>query len=130
MTDEKKGLKTSPFDPAEYIADHEDMQEYLNVTFEEDGDNLKEIASSLNVLLRSWALTQLELKTKLGRSDLCEILLGAGNPTPEALTKIAEALGLEVPAHFGKSLPLQPRDHVVSQTHYKHRQVEQLHATR
>ncbi|MBR2123956.1 MAG: hypothetical protein IJ934_02075, partial [Acetobacter sp.] len=31
------------------------------------------------------------------------------NPTPEALTKIAEALGLEMPAHFGKTLPLHPQ---------------------
>ncbi|MBR2124508.1 MAG: hypothetical protein IJ934_05005 [Acetobacter sp.] len=123
MTNEKKGLKTSPFDAAEYIAGREDMQEYLNVTFEEDGDNLKEICSSLNFLLRSWALTQLEHKTKIRRKELCRILLGAGNPTPEALTKIAEALGLEMPAHFGKTLPLQPQN-----IPYTHRQAEQLHA--
>ena len=41
MTNEKKGLKTSPFDPAEYIGGHEAMQDYLNVTLEEDGDDLK-----------------------------------------------------------------------------------------
>ena len=109
MTNEKKGLKTSPFDPAEYIGDPKAMQEYLNVTFEEDGDNLKEIGSSLDVIARAWLLTELEHKTKLDRSDLNQILLGAGNPTPEALTKIAEALGLEMPAHFGKTLPLHPQ---------------------
>ncbi|MBO6037412.1 MAG: hypothetical protein J6P29_02465 [Acetobacter sp.] len=105
----KKGLKTSPFDPAKYIGDPKAMQEYLNVTFEEDGDNLKEIGSSLDVIARAWLLIELEHKTKLDRSDLNQILLGAGNPTPEALTKIAEALGLEMPAHFGKTLPLHPQ---------------------
>ncbi|MBQ5469196.1 MAG: hypothetical protein IIT54_01070 [Acetobacter sp.] len=43
MTNEKKGLKTSPFDPAEYIGGHEAMQDYLNVTLEEDGDDLKKV---------------------------------------------------------------------------------------
>ena len=108
MTNERKGLKTSPFDPAEYIGDHEAMQEYLNVTLEEDGDDLKEIGSSLDVIARSWLLTELERKTELDRSELNQILLGAGNPTPEILTKIAEALGLKMPAEFNERFGLQP----------------------
>ena len=126
----KEDIETSPFDSAEYLDSSTAMQEYLNVTFEEEGNDLKAVGSSLGRLFRAWALTKLVNETKIKRSELSQILLGAGNPTPEALTKIAEALGLEVPDHFGKSLHLQPRDHVVSQTHYKNRQVEQLHATR
>ena len=125
MTNEKKGLKTSPFDPAEYIGGHEAMQDYLNVTLEEDGDDLKEIGASLDVIARSWLLTELERRTALDRSDLNQILLGAGNPTPEILTKIAEALGLKMPAHFGKNLSHQPQTHRGSSTFYPHHQTEQ-----
>ena len=125
MTNEGKGLKTSPFDPAEYIGGHEAMQEYLNVTLEEDGDDLKEIGFSLDVIARSWLLTELERKTKLDRSELNQILLGAGNPTPEILVKIAEALGLKMPAHFGKNIIHQPQTHMGSPTFYQHQQKEQ-----
>ena len=125
MTNEGKGLKTSPFDPAEYIGGHEAMQEYLNVTLEEDGDDLKEIGSSLDVIARSWLLTELERKTELDRSELNQILLGAGNPTPEILTKIAEALGLKMPAHFGKNIIHQTQTRIGSSTFYPHHQTEQ-----
>ena len=130
MTNEGKGLKTSPFDPAEYIGGHEAMQEYLNVTLEEDGDDLKEIGSSLDVIARSWLLTELERKTELDRSELNQILLGAGNPTPEILTKIAEALGLKIPAEFYERFGLQPEKTVktsISYTHHKH--TEQPHVS-
>ena len=131
MTNEGKGLKTSPFDPAEYIGGHEAMQEYLNVTLEEDGDDLKEIGSSLDVIARSWLLTELERKTELDRSELNQILLGAGNPTPEILTKIAEALGLKMPAEFNERFGLQPEKTVkasISYTHHKHTEQPHVHA--
>ncbi len=131
MTNEGKGLKTSQFDPAEYIGGHEAMQEYLNVTLEEDGDDLKEIGSSLDVIAQSWLLTELERKTELDRSELNQILLGAGNPTPEILTKIAEALGLKMPAEFNERFGLQPEKTVkasISYTHHKHTEQPHVHA--
>ncbi|MBQ5539122.1 MAG: helix-turn-helix transcriptional regulator, partial [Bacteroidales bacterium] len=70
-------------------------------------------------------LTELERKTELDRSELNQILLGAGNPTPEILTKIAEALGLKMPAHFGKNIIHQPQTHMSSPTFYQHQQKEQ-----
>ena len=130
MTNEGKGLKTSPFDPAEYIGGHEAMQEYLNVTLEEDGDDLKEIGSSLDVIARSWLLTELERKTELDRSELNQILLGAGNLTPEILVKIAEALGLRMPAEFYERFGLQPEKTVKTSIPYTHhKQTDQPHAS-
>ena len=121
---EKKGLKTSPFDPAEYISDTASMQDLLDVTLEDRGNDLHSVGFTLDVLFRAWALTELERKTELDRSDLNQILLGAGNPTPEILTKIAEALGLKMPAHFGKNLSHQPQTHRGSSTFYPHHQTE------
>ena len=121
---EKKGLKTSPFDPAEYISDTASMQDLLDVTLEDRGNDLHSVGFTLDVLFRAWALTELERKTELDRSELNQILLGAGNPTPEILTKIAEALGLKMPAHFGKNIIHQPQTHMGSPTLYQHQQKE------
>ena len=126
MTNEEKALKTSPFDPAEYISDTASMQDLLDVTLEDRGNDLHSVGFTLDVLFRAWALTELERKTELDRSELNQILLGAGNPTPEILTKIAEALGLKMPDHFGKNLPHQPQTHIGSSTFYQHQQKEQL----
>ena len=122
---EKKGLKTSPFDPAEYISDTASMQDLLDVTLEDRGNDLHSVGFTLDVLFRAWALTELERKTELDRSELNQILLGAGNPTPEILTKIAEALGLKMPDHFGKNIIHQPQTHIGSSTFYQHQQKEQ-----
>ena len=125
MTNEGKGIKTSPFDPAEYISDTASMQDLLDVTLEDRGNDLHSVGFTLDVLFRAWALTELERKTELDRSELNQILLGAGNPTPEILTKIAEALGLKMPDHFGKNIIHQPQTHMGSPTFYQHQQKEQ-----
>ncbi|MBR2124353.1 MAG: hypothetical protein IJ934_04155 [Acetobacter sp.] len=104
------------------------MQEFLNAAFENRSEDLHSLGDALDVLARAKILTELEHKTKIRRKELCRILLGAGNPTPEALTKIAEALGLEMPVHFGKTLPLQSQTPISSQTFYSQRQQEQTHA--
>ena len=126
---EKKGLKTYTFDTAKYMKSRVAMQEYLNVSIEEDVD-IKMLISSFEDLIRAWALSKLARKTKIDRSNLCEILLGDVEPTPEVLTKIAEALGLKMPAEFYERFGLQPEKTVkssISYTHHKH--TEQPHAS-
>ena len=126
---EKKGLKTYTFDTAKYMKSRVAMQEYLNVSIEEDVD-IKMLISSFEDLIRAWALSKLARKTKIDRSNLCEILLGDVEPTPEVLTKIAEALGLKMPAEFYERFGLQPEKTVKSSipyTHHKH--TEQPHAS-
>ena len=126
---EKKGLKTYTFDTAKYMKSRVAMQEYLNVSIEEDVD-IKMLISSFEDLIRAWALSKLARKTKIDRSNLCEILLGDVEPTPEILTKIAEALGLKMPAEFYERFGLQPEKTVkssISYTHHKH--TEQPHVS-
>ena len=120
----KEDAETAPYDPAEFMSSRGFMQEYLNISLEEDV-NTKMFLSSLNTLIRAWALSQLARKTKIKRENLCEILLGDVEPTPEILTKIAEALGLKMPAHFGKNIIHQPQTHMGSPTFYQHQQKEQ-----
>ena len=122
---EKKGLKTYTFDTAKYMKSRVAMQEYLNVSIEEDVD-IKMLISSFEDLIRAWALSKLARKTKIDRSNLCEILLGDVEPTPEVLTKIAEALGLKMPAEFYERFGLQPEKTVKASIPYTpHKQTEQ-----
>ncbi|MBR2123794.1 MAG: helix-turn-helix domain-containing protein [Acetobacter sp.] len=129
----KEDAKLSTFDSAEYIVSKEDRQLYLNISLkEEDGleVTLHSIGSTLGVLLRAQALSRLARKTKIDRSDLCEILLGEGNPTPEILTKIAEALGLKMPAEFNEKFGLKPEKTVKTSISYtQHKHTEQPHVS-
>ena len=126
---EKKGLKTYTFDPAKYMKSRVAMQEYLNVSIEEDL-NIKMLISSFEDLIRAWALSKLARKTKIKQIDLCEILLGDVEPTPEILTKIAEALGLKMPAEFYERFGLQPEKTAktsIPYTHHKHTEQPHFH---
>ena len=121
----KEDAKTAPYDPAEFMGSRGAMQEYLNISLEEDV-NTKMFLSSLNTLIRAWALSQLARKTKIKRENLCEILLGESELTFEALTKIVEALGLKMPAEFYEKFGLQPEKTVESSIPYtQHKQTEQ-----
>ena len=128
---EKKGLKTYTFDPAKYMKSRVAMQEYLEAALENRSDDPKGIASAFDTLTRAWALSKLARKTKIKQIDLCEILLGDVEPTPEILTKIAEALGLKMPAEFNEKFGLKPEKTVKSSipyTQHKHTEQPCVHA--
>ena len=114
----KEDAELSTFDPAEYVIGKAGMQEFLDSAIE--NRDPKGIASAFNTLIRAQALSRLVRKTKIDRSDLCEILLGEGNPTPEILTKIAEALGLKMPVEFHERFGLQPEETVKTSISYTH----------
>ena len=125
----KEDDETAPYDPAEFMSSRGFMQEYLNISLEEDV-NTKMFLSSLNTLIRAWALSQLARKTKIKRENLCEILLGESELTFEALTKIVEALGLKMPAEFYERFGLQPEKTVKSSIPYTHhKQTDQPHVS-
>ncbi|MBO6085305.1 MAG: hypothetical protein J6P19_02775 [Acetobacter sp.] len=122
----KEDAKLSTFDPAEYVVGKVGMQEFLNSAIE--NRDSKGIASAFNTLIRAQALSRLALKTKIDRSNLCEILLGDVEPTPEILVKIAEALGLKMPAEFNERFGLQPEKTVKTSIPYtQHKYTEQPH---
>ena len=88
------GVKTRPFDPAEYLRSEEDIVEYLNVWLE-DGTP-KEIARALGDIARSQGMTEIARKAGLGRQALYSALSENGNPTLETLTSVLSALGLQL----------------------------------
>jgi len=88
------GLKTRPFDPAEFLRSEDDVVEYLNAWLE-DGTP-REIAHALGDVARSRGMTEIARTAGLGRQALYTALSENGNPTLETLTAVLDALGLEL----------------------------------
>lgn len=88
------GLKTTRFDPADYIETAEDIRFYLEAAME--GNNPKHIASAIGDVARSKGISEIARKTGLGRQALYNALSENGNPTLETLTAVLDALGLEL----------------------------------
>jgi len=88
------GVKTRPFDPAEYLRSEQDIVEYLNIWLE-DGTP-REIARALGDVARSQGMTEIARKAGVGRQALYSALSENGNPTLETLTSVLSALGLQL----------------------------------
>ena len=88
------GLKTTRFDPADYIETAEDIRFYLEAAME--GNNPKHIASAIGDVARAKGISEIARKTGLGRQALYNALSENGNPTLETLTAVLDALGLEL----------------------------------
>ncbi len=88
------GLKTTRFDPADYIETAEDIRFYLEAAME--GNDPKHIASAIGDVARSKGMSEIARKTGLGRQALYHALSENGNPTLETLTAVLDALGLQL----------------------------------
>lgn len=87
-------LKTTIFDPAEYLETEDDIIAYLDASME--GGDPKHIARALGDVARSKGMTELARKTGVGRQALYAALSDNGNPTLETLTAVLAALGLRL----------------------------------
>lgn len=87
-------LKTTPFDPAEYLETEEDIIAYLDASME--GGDPGAIAQALGDVARSKGMTELSRKTGVGRQALYAALSANGNPTLETLTSVLAAMGLRL----------------------------------
>ncbi|MEQ1724864.1 MAG: addiction module antidote protein [Sphingopyxis sp.] len=88
------GVKTTPFDPADYLSSEDDIVDYLKIWME-DGSP-QEIARAIGDIARSKGMGDIAKKSGLGRQALYNALSENGNPTLETLTAVLGALGLEL----------------------------------
>jgi probable addiction module antidote protein len=88
------GVKTSPFDPADFLSSEDDIIAYLKVWME-DGTP-QEIARAIGDVARSKGMSEIAKQAGLGRQALYTALSENGNPTLETLTAVLKALGLEL----------------------------------
>lgn len=87
-------LKTTRFDPADYLRDERDIANYLS-EIAADGDP-DIIASALGDVARARNMSQLARDTGLSRAGLIKALSAGGNPSFSTITKVAGALGLKI----------------------------------
>jgi probable addiction module antidote protein len=87
-------LKTTPWDPVDYLETEEDMALYLQAALEEDDPAL--VAAVLGDIARAKGMTKVALDAGLGRESLYKALSPAGNPEFATVLKVIEALGLRL----------------------------------
>ena len=93
-------LKTTPFDPAEYLEDEASCTNYLNSAFESGDPAI--IADALGVIARAKGMSSVAKETDLGRESLYKALSKKGNPEFGTIIKVMSSLGLQLTAKSGR----------------------------
>jgi len=93
------GMKTMPWDPADFLETDEDMALYLEAALEENDASL--VAMVLGDIARAKGMTEIARKTGLGRESLYKALSPEGNPEFATVIKVVRALGLSLHARAG-----------------------------
>jgi probable addiction module antidote protein len=89
-------MKTSLFDPADYLKSDVAIEEYMKAAME-TGD-AGHIARSLGVVARAKGMTQVAEQSGLSRESLYRALSETGNPELATVVKVMTALGLRLSA--------------------------------
>jgi probable addiction module antidote protein len=88
------GLKTTPWDAADYLETPEDVASYLEAVFEDGAP--ESIADALGVVARAKGMTEVARKTGLGRQSLYKALSAGGHPEFSTVLSVVRALGLKM----------------------------------
>ena len=91
-------LKTYKWDSAKYLKDEKDIAAYLNVVFEDYGDDPAFIAKAFGIVAKARGMSKLARKIGMSRSTLYEALSGNSKPEFETILKIMNALGVKMVA--------------------------------
>ena len=87
-------LKTTPWDPSEYLDSPKSIAAYLEAAFD-DGDPAL-IATALGDIARAIGMTQLASQTGVTREALYKALSPNGDPRLSTLLGVIKALGLKL----------------------------------
>ena len=87
-------VKFSHYDTAEYLQTEEDIAAYLEAVMEENDPSL--LAAALGDIARARNMSQLAKEVGMSREGLYKALSGEGNPACSTISKIANALGLQL----------------------------------
>ena len=90
----KADAKISSWDTSEFLETQEDIQAYLEVSFE-SGDP-KQITKALGNVARAQKMTEIASITGISREHLYTSLSENGNPTLKTLTALVDALGYQL----------------------------------
>lgn len=87
-------VKTSPYNPLNYLETKEEINEYMNDAFMDNDPQLFLIA--LGHLARKKGMTKIAKQTGLNRERLYKSLSGEGNPKFTTISKVSKALGCKL----------------------------------
>jgi probable addiction module antidote protein len=87
-------LKTTPYNPFDYLETKEEINEYLNNAYMDDDPRIFLIA--LGNLAKKQGMTDIARKTGLNRESLYKALTGEGNPRFSTVSKVTKALGCKL----------------------------------
>jgi probable addiction module antidote protein len=87
-------IKTSPYNPLDYLESEEEIKEYLNNAFMDDDPQIFLIA--LGHLAQKKGMAEVARKTGLNRESLYKSMSGDGNPKFSTISKVAKALGCKL----------------------------------
>jgi probable addiction module antidote protein len=90
-------LKTSRWDPAEYLDSPESISAYLEAAFEDGDPSL--IAVALGDIARAIGMTELANGAGVTREALYKALSPTGDPRLSTLLGVIKALGLKLKPH-------------------------------
>ena len=88
--------KTSPFDPAEYLKDDEDIATYLTLVIDEGDPG--ELAHALGIAARARGMAQIAKDSGIGREALYKALRADASPRFETIARVCKALGVKLVA--------------------------------
>ncbi len=87
-------IKTSPYNPLDYLETKEEITEYLNNAFMDDNPQVFLIA--LGHLAKQKGMIKVAKETGLNRESLYKSLSGDGNPKFSTISKVTKALGCKL----------------------------------
>jgi len=87
-------LKTTLWDPSEYLESPESIATYLEAAFEDGDPSL--IAAALGDIARAMGMTQLALRSGVTREALYKALSATGDPRLSTFLGVMKALGIKL----------------------------------
>ena len=87
-------VKTSPYNPLDYLETKEEVNEYLGNAFMDDDPQIFLIA--LGHIAKKKGMTKIAKETGLNRESLYKSLSGDGNPKFTTISKVTKALGCKL----------------------------------
>ena len=96
-------LKTTPFDPAEYLDDDEAISAYIDEAIATGDAGF--IAKCIGDVARARGMTQIAKDSGLSRESLYKALSPNGNPEFATILKVITALGLKLPVAHAEPGP-------------------------
>lgn len=90
-------LKTTQWDPSEYLDSPEEIAAYLEAAFEDGDPSL--IAAALGDIARAIGMTDLAARSGVTREALYKALSPTGDPRLSTFLSVMKALGLKLTPH-------------------------------